>query len=107
MKSNIIEAELHQKKALHQLSENGVNKMKNIYNNNMKTKQTMTILRDLHQNLVFEKTQEEQENFKLRKIPVKNIEIQTDESGLNHEKSLSMHDQHELSLEEVEFIKQI
>ncbi len=42
MKSNIIEAELHQKKAMHQISETGINKMKNIYEGNKKTKSTMT-----------------------------------------------------------------
>lgn len=52
--------------------------MKNLYDNNTKTKSTMTQLRGLNHNIIYEKTEEEEEENKLRKIPVKHIEIQTE-----------------------------
>jgi hypothetical protein len=42
MKSNVAEAEFQQKKAIQEISEDGVNKMRLIYEHNMKTKGTMT-----------------------------------------------------------------
>jgi hypothetical protein len=42
-KSAVAEAEMHQKKVLQEISEDGVNRMKHMYDhNNMKTKGTMT-----------------------------------------------------------------
>ena len=75
MKSNIIEAELHQKKALQQISENSFNKMKAMYDDNKKTKSTLTQLRGLQHNLIYEKDANEEDLLKLRKIPMKQAEI--------------------------------
>eukprot|EP00347_Sterkiella_histriomuscorum_P002492 403367942 len=111
MKSNIIEAELHQKKALHQISEAGISKMKKIYDNNMKTKQTMTQLRGLDKNLIFELTEEEMKDQMMRKIPVKDIEIQTDEvkTGGNDDlnSALQSLSDHELNGDQIEVIRKL
>jgi len=43
----VVEAELHQKKILSEISEDGVQRMKQMYDKNMKTKGTLTNIRGL------------------------------------------------------------
>lgn len=76
-KSNLTNAEVHQKKAVQEISEDGVNKMRQMYEHNMKTKATMTQIRGLKNKVVVERNWEEERDYIMRKIPVRNFETQT------------------------------
>ena len=77
VKSNIADAEIHQKKAMQEISEDGANRMRQIYDHNMKSKSTMTYLRGLKHQLVMERTWDEEQELLMKKVPVKNVEMQT------------------------------
>ncbi len=71
-KSAVAEAEMHQKKVLQEISEDGVNRVKHIYDhNNMKTKGTMTQLRDVNYQLVIERNWDDERDYQMRKVPIK------------------------------------
>ncbi len=71
-KSAVAEAEMHQKKVLQEISEDGVNRVKHIYDhNNMKTKGTMTQLRDVNYHLVIERNWDDERDYQMRKVPIK------------------------------------
>lgn len=74
---------MHQKKVLQEISEDGVNRMKHIYeNNNMKTKGTMTQLRDINCHLVIERNWDDEKDYQMKKVPLKQSETQTEAGAL-------------------------
>lgn len=74
MKSNVAEAELQQKRAMNEISEDGVNKMRSIYEHNMKTKATITALRGIHNHLVQERSWDDDRYYNMKKTPVRHFE---------------------------------
>ena len=62
---------------MQEISEDGANRMKQIYDHNMKSKSTMTYLRGLKNQLVQERTWDEEQQMLLRKVPPRNAETMT------------------------------
>lgn len=92
-KSAVAEAEMHQKKVLQEISEDGVNRMKHIYDhNNMKTKGTMTQMRDLNNQLVIERNWDNEKDYQMRRVPVKQSETQTEGGELGDNPLLFMNE---------------
>lgn len=64
---------------MQEIGEENKTKMKQLYDNNMKTKNTQTEIRDIKRNLVLERTQEYLRDRILRAVRIKEISLQTDE----------------------------
>ena len=60
---------------MHLISEDGAQGLKHIYQNNMKSKGTLTVLRDINVKIIVEKKEDEIYMLKTRKIPSKSIEV--------------------------------
>ena len=62
---------------MQEISEDGVNKMRLMYEHNMKTKGTMTQLRGIHNHIVQERNWEVDRYYNLKKTPYRHFETQT------------------------------